>query len=373
MKLLYINDAIAIYGGLERVLVEKINWFVEHAGYEVCLLTTNQGNHPFSFPVHHDVICRNLNINFHQQYRYTGLKRIQYNLRLHKVFRQRLRKVLLELRPDIIVCTRLVLLWDVVKVKKTIPCIFESHASRCASFFEGDSWKSRLLVFLMQCAVMKVEQVVALTKGDAKEWQKITSKVRVIPNPVHLNDTACVSNCNSKSIMFVGRFSKQKGIETLLKIWEMVSQRHSDWYLHIYGGYGGKREELFAKINQMPGVVVHDQTANMINEYKKSSILLLTSIYEPFGLVLPEAMSCGLPVVSFDCPYGPADIITDGKDGFLIKDRDVSAFVDLVCLLIENKKLRENMGQAGVKSSGRYSASNIMPQWMQLLSQLSNQ
>ena len=95
MKLLYINDAIAIYGGLERVLAEKINWFVEQAGYEVCLLTTNQGDHPFSFPIHRDVICRDLNINFHQQYRYSGLKRIRLNLRLHRIFRQRLRKVLL--------------------------------------------------------------------------------------------------------------------------------------------------------------------------------------------------------------------------------------------------------------------------------------
>jgi glycosyltransferase involved in cell wall biosynthesis len=92
-------------------------------------------------------------------------------------------------------------------------------------------------------------------------------------------------------------------------------------------------------------------------------MLLLTSVYEPFGLVLPEAMSCGLPVVSFDCPFGPSDIITDGEDGFLIANRSVSDFADKVCLLIEQPDRRRAMGKAGIASAQRYHASRIMPQW----------
>ena len=98
----------------------------------------------------------------------------------------------------------------------------------------------------------------------------------------------------------------------------------------------------------------------------------MTSLYEPFGLVLPEAMSCGLPVVAFDCPYGPADIITDGVDGFLVKNRDIDAFVDKVCLLIENKDLRRQMGQNGIASSQRYRADIIMPKWIKLFKQLTS-
>jgi glycosyltransferase involved in cell wall biosynthesis len=99
-------------------------------------------------------------------------------------------------------------------------------------------------------------------------------------------------------------------------------------------------------------------------------MLLLTSLYEPFGLVLPEAMSCGLPVVAFDCPYGPADIITDGVDGFLIKDRDIEAFADRVCQLIESEELRCQMGKQGVVSSQRYRADRIMPMWNRLFQEL---
>ena len=99
-------------------------------------------------------------------------------------------------------------------------------------------------------------------------------------------------------------------------------------------------------------------------------MLLLTSIYEPFGLVMPEAMSCGLPVVAFDCPYGPADIITDGVDGFLIRNRDVRAFADRVCQLIEDEALRRQMGQKAIVSAQRYAPERIMPLWKELFESL---
>ena len=97
---------------------------------------------------------------------------------------------------------------------------------------------------------------------------------------------------------------------------------------------------------------------------------MLTSIYEPFGLVMPEAMSCGLPVVAFDCPYGPANIISDGEDGFLIKNRDIQSFADHLCLLIEDEKLRCQMGQRGTASSQKYAADIIMPEWKALFESL---
>lgn len=101
-----------------------------------------------------------------------------------------------------------------------------------------------------------------------------------------------------------------------------------------------------------------------------SSILVVTSLYEPFGLVIPEAMSCELPVVAFDCPFGPAKIVTDGIDGFLIPHRDEKLFEDLLCNLIENKELRMKMGKQAVHSSQRYRDSAIMPIWVNLFQSL---
>ena len=115
----------------------------------------------------------------------------------------------------------------------------------------------------------------------------------------------------------------------------------------------------------------------VFRNWKPSTIISLgmayfTSLYEPFGLVLPEVMSCGIPVVAFDCPYGPREIITDGVDGFLIKDRNVEVFAEKVCQLMCNEELRRKMGQAGVISSKRFSADIIMPQWKSLFDSLAN-
>ena len=99
-------------------------------------------------------------------------------------------------------------------------------------------------------------------------------------------------------------------------------------------------------------------------------MLLLTSRYEPFGLVLPEAMSCGLPVVSFDCDYGPREIITDGIDGYLVPLANVDLFAERICQLIENPDLRQKMGKAGVLSSQRFSPEKIMPQWKSLFERI---
>ena len=119
-------------------------------------------------------------------------------------------------------------------------------------------------------------------------------------------------------------------------------------------------------------IVINQPTSFIFEEYLKSSLLLMTSRYEPFGLVLPEAMSCGLPVLAFNCPYGPVDIITDSQDGFLIKNRDINAFAEKVCLLIENLELRKTIGRAGVQSSQRFSAEKIMPMWKKLFEQLTS-
>ena len=161
----------------------------------------------------------------------------------------------------------------------------------------------------------------------------------------------------------MGRLVEQKGIPDLIEIWRIVNSRYPDWQLDVFGN--GEMESI-------PDIklFVHPPTANITKEYINSSMLLMTSIYEPFGLVLPEAMSCGLPVVAFDCPYGPAEIITNGVDGFLVKNRDIKRYVDSVCQLIESPGLRQTMGAAGIKASQRYQADKIMPQWKQLFEHL---
>jgi len=116
-------------------------------------------------------------------------------------------------------------------------------------------------------------------------------------------------------------------------------------------------------------ISLHKPVSNIFDKYIESSILVLTSRCETFGLVLPEAMSCGLPVVSFS-GYGPSEIITDGKDGFLIPNYDTDKFAEKLSLLMDDEDLRSEMGNAAIESSQKYDAEHIIPQWMKLFESL---
>ncbi len=373
MKLLYVESSLAIHGGIERVLTDKLNWLVESGKCEVLLLLVNQGDYPIVFPLSSKIDVQTINIMFHRIYRFPPIIRCYKSFKLHRLFRKRLLDYIKVFSPDVIVFTRFEFACDVVSVKGDIPVVYESHNSYLAYKFEKYSLLHRIQIILCHRALKKVQMIVALTNGDAMEWKKLYSHVQVIPNMVHLNDTGFHSDCTNKSVIFVGRFSKQKNIGCLLRIWNVVHQSYPEWQLHIYGAYGDEQNVLISEIEQLDAnILVHNPTSDIYKKYVECSILLMTSQYEPFGLVLPEAMSCGLPVVAFDCPYGPADIITDGADGFVIKNKDINEYVDKVVLLIKDEGLRKEMGRKGQINAQRYNAYSIMPVWKQLFDKILN-
>ena len=211
----------------------------------------------------------------------------------------------------------------------------------------------------------------ALTEGDAVELRKVHANVVVIPNLVHLNDGA-VSTLENKRVIFVGRFDYQKRPMEMIRIWEKIHPLHPDWQLDIYGEGVEQRElEDLARSSGM-NIVVNSPIEHIFDCYRESSIMVSTSLFEPFGLVIPEAMSCGLPVVAYDCPYGPANLIMDGENGFLIKCGNMDAFAEKVCLLMNSLELRKKMGIAGTITSRNYEPSHIMPLWIDFFHQLWN-
>ena len=372
MKIVYVTDAFAVWGGMERVLTDKMNYLVTHFGYEVHLLTVNQGTHKVPFHLCSEIRYVDLQIRIHQQYEYHGIRRIIKRRELQLLLKSRIKKSINEIKPDIIICVKFDFVGVLLQVKGKIPLVVESHTLCKSEKIDGSGWLRRMHIYLFKRNIQKADAVVALTKGDAEDWRRINTKTVVIPNVVHLNESGKRSSCQEKSVIYAGRFSSQKDIHSLLSIWRLVNKKHSNWQLRIYGD--GELKELYMPIIQGMNANIHvfPPTSDIMEKYFESSILLLTSLYEPFGLVLPEAMSCGLPVVASDCPYGPAEIITDGVDGFLIKDRDVETFADKVCQLIEDETLRKKMGEAGILSSKRFSADIIMPQWKALFERLVN-
>lgn len=372
MRILYITDALAVWGGIERVLRDKTNFLVERYGYDVFIVTTDQGSHSIPYPLDERVHIKDLDVCYHHQYRFRGLKRILKFREKRILFRTRLENYIKEISPDVIVCIRIESIQTILRAKGNIPVICESHSMFYSYRYEKTSFWNRLNLYYLRKQLYKVNSIVALTEGDAKDWRKHNEHVYVIPNVVQLNPLKRNSKLDSKIIIFVGRFSQQKDFGTLIDVWRIVQQRHKDWELHAYGE--GELRCHYEKVvaDENLNIRMFPPTSNIFEKYVGSSMLVMTSRYEPFGLVLPEAMSCGLPVVAFNCPYGPADIIKNGENGFLIDNRNIGEFALCVNRLIEDRMLRLKMGECAIISAQRYRSETIMPLWKSLFEKYSD-
>lgn len=368
MRIVYLYPSLAVWGGIERILVDKMNYMVRQYGYEVYMVTSDQGQHAIPYELDERINFIDLDIRFHTRYQYKGLRRYKEYVRLSRLYHDRLRKLLGEVHPDVIVCTSSQFVRPLLRIKGGFPLVVESHIN----FSHPDTLLHRIRNRYNNYWIGKAEAVVTLTNGDAENWSRVSKHVHVIPNVVKLNERDQYSDCTAKRVLFVGRFEEQKSIGELFSIWKMVHARFPDWQLDLYGEgmlwehYKQKAEALNINIK------VYQPTKHIFDVYRSSSILVLTSLYEPFGLVLPEGMSCGLPVVTFNSPYGPATIVTEREDGFLVPNRNQQVFANYLCQLMEDVELRQQMGMKAIVSSQRFAADRIMPMWKELFEQLSS-
>ncbi len=370
MKILYIFRSLAVWGGIERILVDKMNWLAAKGGIEVYILTTDQGDHPIPYQVNNKVHIKDLGINFHRKYQFGYLRRIGISYQMRHKYIKSLSDRINRIQPDVIVCTAADQLDIVSDVKGRIPLVVESH-SICSQTIEKGKYailrKYHRFKFLK--SLSRTDCVVALTVGDAEEWRHFHHHVIVIPNMLHPCKVE-PSPLTSKRVIWVGRFDYQKRAEVAIDIWKHVVNRYPDWSLDIYGE-GEYESEIALMTSSTRNVFLHKPTSHIFDCYSNSSILISTSLFEPFGLVIAEAMSCGLPVVAFDCPYGPAAIINEGVNGFLIPSDNMHFFADKLSLLMEDTSLKKRMGQAALDSSDRFNADLVMPQWLALFDELS--
>ncbi|MBO5579878.1 MAG: glycosyltransferase family 4 protein [Prevotella sp.] len=366
MKIVYLYKSLAVWGGVERILVDKMNFLAHEYGEDVYIITSDQGNHPVLFGLSNQVHFIDLNIRLHTRFRYNIFRRQWEYLRLSRLYHKRLNEQIERIKPDLLVCTTIQMIRPLLNIKGSIPLVVESHIN----FTHPDTFWQRVLLRWNNLWVDKADALVTLTEGDAENWRRVCENVHVIPNMVHLNDTNLYSDCTAKRVLFVGRFEEQKNIGELINIWQLVHSKHPDWRLDLYGD-GALWEKYKQEADALNiNIEVHKPSSQIMDVYRRSSIFVLLSLYEPFGLVIPEAMSCGLPVVTYDSPYGPSSIISDGEDGFLIPIHGCQAFADRLCQLMSDEELRKEMGKRAIASSQRFSADQIMPMWKELFEQL---
>lgn len=356
MKLLYITNGINGSGGLERVLSVKASYLADKLDYEVHILVMNDAHENPFYKFSPKIGFHSINV--------TG-NAINYFI----LYRKGIKKIIKEVQPDVIsVCDDGLkgMLFPIIFGKK-IPIIYERHVSKQIEIKKDDisifeKLKTKLRYKLMNYGGKQFNRFVVLTESNRIEWN--LSNLTVIPNPLPFQPER-TANLANKKILAVGKQSYQKAYDRLLEVWKIVNKSHPDWQLEIYGKLNPDLglESYLRKNNLEASVHFYPPVSNIEKKYLDSSIYVLSSRFEGFGMVLIEAMIHGLPCVAFDCPHGPSDIICDKKDGILVKNGDIERFSKALIELMDNYDKRLKMGQLAKENVKRYLVSNVMPQW----------
>ena len=377
LKLVYITPALYMAGGVERVLTLKANYFAEHFGYDITIILTEGKDKPLFYPLSDKIKAVNLNIGFEELWTCSFAKKIFIYLKKQRKFKNALTKELMRIRPDITISLLRREINFINDIKDGSRKIGEMHINR-ANYRNYNTervsllkklfakfWSSNLLHHLQ-----KLDKLVVLTERDRESWVEL-SNVVTIPDPLSLSPTTS-SSLAEKRVVSIARYSHEKGIDLLLKAWSMVQKQISDWRLDVYGdGDRTHYEQLVDELQiDRERCCLHARTDDVEKEYRISSIFVLSSRFEGFGMVLTEAMACGLPVVAFDCPWGPRSIIADGKDGLLVEKGNVKALADALARLMSDENLRRSMAEAGVRNVQRFSLNSIAGRWKSLFESL---
>ena len=363
MKLLFITNGINGTGGLERVLSIKASYLADHFDYEIHIFSLNESIvspfYEFSKEIQfHSIAVKGNSL----KYIYSYISGIKQKIKI--------------IQPDVIsVCD------DGLKgfflpliLGKNRPIIYERHVSKEIEMNSNFSFLKKKIIYfkwmLMGLLANNFDAFVVLTNGNTTEWKHLKN-LKVIPNPTSFYPEES-SSLNNKKVIAVGKQGYQKGYDRLLNSWGKVSEKNREWELNIYGkaNSDSNLEALSKQLEIQNSVNFYSPEKNIKEKYLESSIYVMSSRFEGFGMVLIEAMACGLPCVSFDCPHGPADIIKDGEDGILVPNGDEQKLAEAIELLINDKKLRLRMGAKARHNVKKYLPKHIVQQWHDLFTQL---
>lgn len=364
-------------GGMERVLTTKANYLAEQLGYDVSIIITDDKDTKPYFPLSEKTNVIQLDVNIDNLWQYPTWKRFYFYWKRMRIYKRRLERCLNQLKPDITISLLRREINFLNDIKDGSAKVGEIHFGRYKyretnfAFLPqfANQWITNRWMAQLDRKVQQLDRFVVLTHEDTTYWKGL-SNLMVIPNPITIEHEA-VSDCTANQAIAVGRYTYQKGFDLLISAWEIVHKKHPDWILNIYGG--GNREtfqEQVIKLGLQEVIKCYGPVSDIAEKYRESSIFVLSSRFEGLPLVLMEAMSTGLPSVSFTCPCGPRDIITDGVDGILCENGNIKYLAEGICQLIEDAQLRKEMGQKAAQNIQRYTIDNIMKQWDALFQEI---
>ena len=335
MKLVYCTHSVCNPGGMERVLINKVTYLVERLHWDVSIVTTDQKNRPAFYSLPSGVKMTDLEINYSDDNVKSPIGKIVGYLKRRRKHRRLLTDLLKREKADIVVS------------------LYPSESSFIPSIKDGS------------------KKVLELHYN--KFFRLQYNRKGLLPNAaLFLGKT--YSDVSRKRIIAVGRLDYQKGFDRLIQAWELVQQNKAfkEWHLDVFG-QGEWRDMLQKMINErglQVNMHIHPPTKNIGKEYAQSSLLVMSSNYEGFPMVMIEAMASGLPVVSFDYKCGPKDIIRHRENGLLVDNGDIQGLADAMMEVMGDDAFRKTLSENARKVVSTYSEEAVMRKWISLFHSL---
>lgn len=383
MRIVYCIPHLYNSGGMERVLTQKVNWLAAHTDYEITIITTELtpvGQSDVYFELDERVRVEAFGIDFNADYPKPLLSKYIGHARRLRAYKRALTEYIRSHTIDLCIS----LGGKEVAFISTLPCrtMVEFHFAKdhrqqlLDANHTGWFWHllGRIRTWQLVRDVRSVEQIIALTEKDRQDWQQAgCTNVKCIPNPCALNSRKSkVESRKTKKVLAVGRLHEQKGFDMLLEAWNNVQRDNvqctKEWVLRIVGE-GAQRAALEQQIRDLhlSNVVLAGRVENMVEEYAAASLFVLSSRYEGLPLALIEAMWCGVPCVSFDCPHGPAELLEDDR-GWLVPAMDVAGLAKQIAYAMSHsEEALERAQRAQEYAYEKYSEASIMPHWIELI------
>ncbi|TGV03951.1 glycosyltransferase family 4 protein [Flavivirga rizhaonensis] len=368
MRLVYITDQIYLHGGAERVLSNKVNYLTAFNTVEVYIITSQQDGQKPCYHIDSKVVIKDLDIKYVRTESYFSVS----NLRKAPAHYFKLSRLLNKIKPDVVITLSSQFDYYYLPYihRKSIK-IKEFHSSR--HYYQeirqhGSNSFLKKIIYKLNDFTEKKYSFNAILTDDEKKYFKSDNTV-VIPNALTRfpDDSSSLKN---KKVISAGRIAPVKRFEDLISAWKIVAETNKEWVLEIYGnGEGSYLKDLKKLINEaslQKSIFIKEATNEIEKKMLEASFYVMTSETECFPMVLLEAMSVGLPIISFDCPNGPKNIITNHSDGLLIENKNINALAEAILLMMNNKSLREKFGKNAKLSVKKYDKEIIMKKWLEL-------
>lgn len=367
MRILYCIDSLGSGGGTERVLATKVNWLANRPDIDEAIVTLEEKDEPF-FKIDEKVDIIRLR----------GIRKGNYKRRGEvKKYKEAIEEIAHQFAPDVMVAVAGMSMEVLPRLKYECKKILEFHYTRnyLVNFVKGIEnlrfrrlhiMKMMYLQWKLKQIAKKYDRFVGLTAKDVELWGN-PENMTYVHNPLSFV-SAVKSTCKNKIIIGVGSWTPSKGFDRLLEAFGPLAAKYPEWKVELYGA--GQDEQRLRNIIQRYRMENQATLCSPVPDIQEklveASIYAFPSRSDGFGLVITEAMECGLPTVAMDCPCGPCEIL-DSSTGIVVTDGDISAYRDALERLMADERLRVKMGRAATVAVKRFYPDAIMPRWISLL------